>query len=140
MLVRVLVFCLNAEDGLSFSKGLSDSNEPALWSHTLDGQIASWIEVGEPSVDRIKKATRLAQRVSVYCFNTRADVWWVQSAGALNSLGVSVFRFAWEEVTALEPLLQRTMSLSVTISESSIYVSDDQRTLALNVTRLSGQQ
>ena len=58
MMVRVLAYCINANETLEFTKGVSAVDEPDLWHHTLDGQLSSWIDVGEPSVDRIKKATR----------------------------------------------------------------------------------
>ena len=139
MLVRMLVYCLNAEEGLRFSKGLSDASEPALWVHALDGQITSWIEVGEPSPDRVKKATRQARGVAVYCFNTRADVWWEQSRQAFSQLAASVFRFDWQQVQALGPMLKRTMNLSVTISEDALYVSDDEQTRELTIEHLSAK-
>src|SRR5690606_12598237 len=75
MMARVLAYCLNASPSLTFCKGLSDSDEPDVWEHTLDGRIALWIDVGEPAYDRVKKACRVAERVKVYCFNTRASVW-----------------------------------------------------------------
>jgi len=57
MMARVLAYCLNADDGLEFSKGLSDNEQPDLWRRSLDGRILDWIEVGEPSADRLRKAS-----------------------------------------------------------------------------------
>ena len=79
MMTRVLAFCMNTQEHLSFTKGLSDIDQPDIWARTLDDQIFLWIDVGEPSFDRIKKSTRLARNVKVYCFNSKADVWWKQS-------------------------------------------------------------
>lgn len=69
MMARVLVFCLNAQEYLVFTKGLSAVEEPDIWARTLDGRISLWIDVGEPAVDRIRKATRLSPAVMVYSFN-----------------------------------------------------------------------
>ena len=60
MMVRVLAYCIDAHEQLTFTKGISAPDEPDLWQHTLDGQICLWVEVGEPSFDRIKK--RFVQR------------------------------------------------------------------------------
>ncbi len=73
-MARVLAYCINAEEHLSFTKGLSSTEEPALWVKSLDGQISSWIDVGEPSLERIKKATRISQVVKVYTFNTKSEL------------------------------------------------------------------
>ena len=90
---------------------------------TLDDQIALWIDVGEPAVERIKKAGRLSPVVKVYSFNARSDVWWDQGRAGFNELPVSVYRFDWENIRSLAALVQRTMDLSVTITGNSAYVA-----------------
>ena len=46
MAVRILAFCLNARKELVFSKGRSDTEEPDIWAHSLDGNLELWIDVG----------------------------------------------------------------------------------------------
>ncbi|PSJ18617.1 YaeQ family protein [Nitrosomonas supralitoralis] len=123
MMVRMLAFCINAQESLSLTKGLSTAEEPDLWAHTPDGRIALWIDVGEPAPDRIKKATRLAQTVKVYSFNSKSNVWWIQEQAKFNSLTAAIFQFQWDNIQALAKLTQRTMDISVTISEESAYVA-----------------
>ena len=77
-MVRVMAYCMNAQEQLVFTKGLCAVDEPNIWVRTLDYQLALWIDVGEPAVDRIKKATRLSTAVKVYSFNSKSDVWWNQ--------------------------------------------------------------
>lgn len=126
MMARVLAYCLNAEEGLAFSKGgLSTPDEPDIWTHTLDGQLSRWIDVGEPAVDRLKKACRLTSQVSVYSFNSKSDVWWSQSQEKLASLPVSVYQFSWADIQAVASMVSRVMELSVTISGDSIHVATD---------------
>ena len=123
MMVRVLAFCINAEEYLVFTKGLSEAEEPDIWLRTLDDQLSVWIDVGEPAVDRIKKATHLAPTVKVYSFNSKSDVWWDQSQAQFTKLSASVFQFDWEQIQALARLVQRTMDISVTISDDSAHVA-----------------
>ena len=125
MMVRVLAYCINAQEHLTFTKGLSDIDEPDLWVRTYDEQTALWIEVGEPSVDRVKKASRLANEVRVYSFNSKSNVWWNQSEEKIKRLGVSVFRFNWENIQALAALVQRTMDISISITGDSAYVATE---------------
>jgi len=123
MMARVIAFCLNAEEFLAFTKGLSAVDEPDIWSQSLDGQVTLWIDVGEPAFDRMKKATRQAKAVKVYSFNSKSDVWWQQSQGKYADLGVSVFQFQWPEIQAVAALVQRTMELSVSVTGDSAYIA-----------------
>ncbi|MEO6594550.1 MAG: YaeQ family protein [Planctomycetota bacterium] len=66
LLTRVLAFALEHKEGLSFSKGLCDGDEPALWVKTPDGRVIEWIEVGSPAADRLHRAAKLAERVVIY--------------------------------------------------------------------------
>ncbi|MDH5493364.1 MAG: YaeQ family protein [Myxococcales bacterium] len=65
LIARMLAYGLLFEEGLKFSKGLSSSEEPALWTHDLTGQLLHWIDVGTPSADRIHLASKRAERVSI---------------------------------------------------------------------------
>ena len=123
MMVRVLVFCINAQENLTFTKGLSSIEEPDMWVRTLDDQVSLWIDVGEPAIDRVKKASRIASEVSVYSFNSKSDVWWDQGQSKFKQLNASFFRFKWEEVQSLATLVERTMDISVTITGDSAYVA-----------------
>ena len=123
MMVRVLAFCINAQEYLTFTRGLSEVDEPDIWVRTLDDQIALWIDGGEPAVDRIKKATRLASVVKIYSFNSKSDVWWQQVQAKTGGLEASVFQFQWQDIQSLAALVQRTMDCSVTITGDSAYVA-----------------
>lgn len=123
MMARVLVFCLNAQEYLVFTKGLSAVEEPDIWARTLDGRISLWIDVGEPAVDRIRKATRLSPAVMVYSFNSKSETWWAQERAKFNELPVAVSRFQWGGIQALAALVKRTMDLSVTITGDTAYVA-----------------
>jgi len=126
MMIRVLAFCLNAQEGLAFTKGLSTPDEPDIVARSLDDSMTLWIDVGEPAPDRIKKATRVAKAVRVYSFNTKSDVWWQQGKAKFADLPVSVCQIRWDSAQALARLVERTMELSLTISEETAYFSSGQ--------------
>ncbi len=73
LLTRVLAFALEYKEGLAFSKGLSEADEPALWVKSGDGRVLEWIEVGAPAPDRLHRAAKAAERVVVWC-HRRPDV------------------------------------------------------------------
>jgi len=137
MMARLVAFCINAEERLKFTKGLSEVEEPDIWLRTLDDQIALWIDVGEPDVERVKKATRKAQSVKVYCFNSKSDVWWEQSKAKFDQLSAQVYRFEWSEIQALAELVQRTMPMSMMITGDSAYVTIGAGQCEINWTQLN---
>ncbi len=126
MMARVVAFCINAQEYLKFTKGLSEIEEPDLWAKTLDDQIALWIEIGEPDAERIKKVTRLAQAVKVYSFNSKSDVWWMQSREKFNKLKASYYRFDWQAIQMLATKVSRNMVISVMITGQSAYITFDE--------------
>ena len=123
MMARVLAYCINAREQPAFTKGPCAAEEPDIRAHTLDDRTALWIDVGEPAVDRIRKATRRSPEVSVYSFNSKSAVWREQRRAVPGVLPVSVFRFQHEEVKSLVTRVQRTMDLSVTITGYSACVA-----------------
>tara|TARA_R110002073_G_scaffold282125_2_gene446350 strand:- start:1098 stop:1730 length:633 start_codon:yes stop_codon:yes gene_type:complete len=125
MMVRVLAFCLNTREQLLFCKGLSDTEEPDLWAHSLDGNLELWIDVGEPAADRVKKSSRVADQMRVYCFNNKAPTWWQQNRDQLSQLTVDIYRFEWEQVQALAAISDRGMDFSITLSGDSVYVASE---------------
>jgi uncharacterized protein YaeQ len=66
LLTRVIAYALLHEEGIAFGKGLSATEEPALWIKDLQGNVRAWIEVGTPSADRLHKASKAAPRVVVF--------------------------------------------------------------------------
>jgi uncharacterized protein YaeQ len=136
MMVRVLVFCLHVyqdhENLMTFTKGLSAIDEPDIWLRGLDDQLHLWVDVGEPSFERIKKSCRLAKQTYVYSFNSKSNAWWKQSQTQFNSLPVNVSSFDWQEVQALSGLLSRTMDLSVTLSGQSAYIAGEHNQVEVN--------
>ena len=125
MMVRVMAFCINAQEGLVLTKGLDEVEQPDLWVRTMDEQTTLWIDVGEPSFERIKKACNVSRAVKVYTFNTKSDVWWSQGLSKFSRLDASVYQFPWESIEALAGLVKRTMDLSVTITGDSAYIAGE---------------
>ena len=125
MMARILAFCIHASPELCFTKGLSTSDEPDIWVKELDDTISLWVDVGEPEPERIKKASRLANKVMVYSFNAKSETWWKQNQGKLELLDASIIRFDAKAMEMLASYMNRTMDLSVMLSGQSAYVSSE---------------
>ena len=66
LIARLLAYLLEFVDGIAFSRGISDPDEPAIAVRDLTGAIDTWIEVGTPDATRLHKASKAARRVAVY--------------------------------------------------------------------------
>jgi uncharacterized protein YaeQ len=123
MMVRVLGYCINAQERLTFTPGVCAPDEPDILLKGLDDQILLWIEVGEPSAEKIKKATRVAKEVKVYSFNSKAEAWWNIEQKKFAGLRAEIYRLDWHAVQTLASMTERTMDCSMTISGNSAYIS-----------------
>ncbi len=137
MMARIMAYSINAEENLEFSAGLSTPDEADIRAMTLDGQISLWIDVGEPSIDRIKVASRSAPSTKVYSFNSKSVTWWEQVSREAIKLPVAIYRFNWEEISALSGLIERTNTISITIADQSAYVATDAGTCEIEWIQLS---
>lgn len=144
MLIRLLAFALNvpSSDGqgmLEFAKDMWDADEPAIWQKDLTGQIAHWIEVGQPDDRRLSRACSRVGRVSVYSFGTSTPVWWKGIEPGLSRVrNLSVWQILAEQSRALSVLAQRSMELQVTVQDGAVWVGDGDRSIEVSPVRLCG--
>jgi uncharacterized protein YaeQ len=97
LLTRVIAYCLCYEEGIAFSKGLSTTDEPALWIRDAQGNLRTWIEVGTPSAERLHKASKAVPRVVIFTHNDPAQL------PREAARGKAIHRAETIEVYALEP-------------------------------------
>lgn len=125
LMVRLLAFALHADERLQFTRGLSSSDEPDLWLHSLGGEIEQWIEVGLPDERRLRKACSRARQVTVYAYGGRsAAIWWQGIAAQLERFdNLQVFAIPKEAGDALTALCTRNMQLNATIQEGTLWIA-----------------
>jgi uncharacterized protein YaeQ len=141
LVTRLLAYCLEYTEGIAFSKGLSDPDEPAIVVRDLTGVLQSWIEVGSPDAERLHRAAKAAPDVAVYCHRgldslmTRLDGERIHRAGEIRLRAMDP-----ELLAGLVSRLDRRMSLDLTVSDHTLYVSlgDDTLTGVLEERRLGG--
>jgi uncharacterized protein YaeQ len=140
MMVRLLAFALHADEYLSFGRGLSSEEEPALWQKDLTGAIDLWIEVGQPDEKTIRQACGRAKQVFIYTYGGRsADQWWGKNLATLARLhNLAVMNLPLEGSHALTTLAQPSMQLQCTIQEGQIWIADGETTAHIELTNLKG--
>ncbi len=138
MMVRLLTFVLHAHESLSFGRGLSTEEEPALWQKDLTGAIDLWIEVGQPDEKAVRRACGRAKQVYIYTYGGRgADQWWEKNLATLERPNnLTVMNLPLDGLRALATLAQPNMQLQCTIQEGEIWMADGENSAHITLTLL----
>ena len=128
LLTRVLAYCLEYAEGIAFSKGLSDPDDPAISVRDLTGALQVWVDVGLPEPERLHRASKAAPRVAVYTHKDPGQ--WVaklEAAKIYRAEKLEVFALDREWLASFVARLERRMHFSLARSEGEIYltVGDD---------------
>ena len=131
MLVRILVFAINANEQLEFTRGLSTAEVPDLWEKDPTGAIVHWIELGQPSMKRLNRACNHSPKVSVYTYaENRARMWVQQNQGDLAQQDrLQIIHLPMEQLEQLIPTLTRSLSLQCTLQDELIWFGNSQKSL-----------
>jgi uncharacterized protein YaeQ len=130
LLTRLLAYCLEYTEGIAFSKGLSDPDEPAISVRDLTGALQRWIEVGAPDAARVHKAAKAAPEVVVYAHRD-VDQLLARLAGErIHRAGAIRIRAIDRDLlSALVARLDRRMSFDLAVSDRTLYLSLGEETL-----------
>jgi len=142
LMVRLLAYALlvDGDEGLAFTRGLSETDEPDLWRLDLTGAIRQWIEVGLPDERRILRACGRAEEVIVFAYGRGAEVWWAGVRDRVARAGnLTVYALPAEATRALAELAERGMSLNVNVTDRSAWVSTDRGEATVELRMLTGE-
>jgi uncharacterized protein YaeQ len=130
LVTRLLAYCLEYRDGIAFSKGLSDPDEPAIVVRDLTGVLQAWIEVGSPDAERLHRAAKAAPDVAVYT-HRGLDALQARLAGERihRSPEIRLRAVDPELHAALVARLDRRMNFDLTVADRMLYVSLGEETL-----------
>jgi len=137
LLTRVLAYCLEYAEGIAFSKGLSDPDEPAIHIRDLTGALQSWIEVGAPEAARLHRASKASPRVVVYTHKDGEQLAARLAGEKIHRIeALELYAVDREWLTALAERLARRMTFTLTVSEKHVYLSLGEETLSAAVRRI----
>ncbi len=126
LMVRILAFARFADEHLSFTKDLFETDEPALWQKDLTGQLEKWIEVGLPDETKVKKASARCPEVAVITYGSQVDDWLTRNNKIKNMANVSVWKLSNATTAGIQTLCERTMQLQLNIIDGEWTLSSDQ--------------
>ena len=123
MMTRLLAYCLEYEEGIVFSEGISSTDEPAVLVRDLTGALIAWIEVGAPDADRLHHGSKLAERTVVYTHRDPAKVMAPWAGKRIHrSDAIVLHSFDPGFVDAAVVALERRNTMTVSITERELYL------------------
>lgn len=136
MVTRVLAYCLEYVEGITFSEGLSSTDEPPVLVRDLTGRLTTWIEVGAPDADRLHFASKLADRTTIYTHRDPQKVIAAWAGKRIHELEkITLHSFDDGFVDAVVAQIERRTTLSVSVTEGQLYLDVNGTTLISTVHR-----
>ncbi|GAA1630502.1 YaeQ family protein [Leucobacter chromiireducens] len=133
MVTRILAYCLEYEEGIAFSAGVSTTDEPAVLVRDLTGAITAWIEIGAPDAQRLHFGSKLAERTAVYTHRDPGKLFAAWEGKTIHEADRIVVRaFDPRLIEALAAAVDRRNTMTVSLTEGQLYVD-------LNGASLSGE-
>jgi uncharacterized protein YaeQ len=124
MIARVLAYLLEYTEGITFSRGVSEPEEPMISVRDLTGAITSWIEIGTPDAARLHKAAKSAARVAVYCHKEGAQ--WLKglaAAGIHRADALELYAIDRALIGDLVARLDRRIGFALSVNDRELLVS-----------------
>jgi uncharacterized protein YaeQ len=131
LMTRVLAYCLEYEEGIAFTEGISATDEPAVLVRDATGSITAWIEVGAPDAERLHRGSRLADRTTIYTHRDPAKLL-PQWAGKKihRAEAITLHSFDPGFIDDAADALERRNTMSVSVTEHELYLELNGRTLS----------
>ncbi len=124
LVARLLALAIFFETDLTFTKGLSATDEPDIWAKGADDRVKLWVEVGLPDADRIIKASRHSGRVALLACGRALTSWDQQHLPKLTMIdNLTVASIDASFINTLVTHLERVINWSITITEGNLYLA-----------------
>jgi uncharacterized protein YaeQ len=137
LLTRVLAYCLEYGEGIGFSGGVSDTDQPAIAVRDLTGALRVWIDIGAPEAARLHRAAKLAPRVAVYTHKDAGQLAARLSAEKIHRAeALELYAVDRDWLASLSARLERRMEFALTVADRNVYLSLGAETLTCSVPRV----
>ena len=137
LLTRVLAYCLEFAEGIGFSRGISEPDEPALSVRDLTGALKVWIDIGSPDAARLHKAAKAAPRVAVYTHKDPAQLQQQLAGERIHRAdALELYAIDRDVIAGLMKRLERRMSFDLSVTDRHLFISIGDTTLSGDVERI----
>jgi uncharacterized protein YaeQ len=123
MWTRVLAYCLEYREGITFSPGISAGDQPAILARDLTGQITLWVEIGAPDAERLHRGSKIAQRVAVYTYRDVVQLKQQLSGSRIQRAEeIPIYVVERSLLDALIAGLERRTAFGIVVTEGQLYI------------------
>jgi uncharacterized protein YaeQ len=123
---RILAYCLEYKEGISFSKGLSEADVPAISVRDLTGALTAWIEIGSPDAARLHKASKASPRVAVYTHKEpRIFLRAYEGERIHKAESLELYAVDRELLAEFVQRLERRMKFAMTVTDGQLFLDFD---------------
>ncbi len=123
MVTRLLAYCLEWEEGIAFSEGLSSTDEPAVVVRDRTGRLTAWIEVGAPDAARLHHGSKKADRTTIYTHREPDKVLALWAGKKIHEAEqITLHSFDPGFIDAAVAALERRTTISVSVTERQLYL------------------
>lgn len=124
LLTRVLAYCLEYAEGIGFSRGLAEPDEPAVSVRDLTGAVQVWIEIGNPDAARLHKASKASPRTVVYTHKDPAQLLRQLEGERIHKREAIEIRAVDRNLLAgMVERLDRRMTFALSCSDGHVYIT-----------------
>jgi uncharacterized protein YaeQ len=136
LVTRLLAYALEYDEGIEFSRGISDPEEPTISIRDLTGQLKVWVEIGNPDPSRVHKASKASPRVKIYTHkDPKQLVDRLAGERIHRAEDIEVWAVDRAFIAQVAQRLDRRMSFSLSVTDRELLLSIGSETLSGRLVR-----
>lgn len=137
MLARMIAYCCEYREGIAFSKGLDEPEQPAIWAHSLSGEITLWVEIGVPSAEKLHRASKTGADVAVYTHRNPAILMQqLEGQNIHRSERIKIYAIPSPFLNELGQLIEKRTSISLSVSDETLFLDIGDQHLSAKMERI----
>src|SRR5688572_24632175 len=134
MLVRILAYCLEYQEGIALTDGVSSGEEPAVCVRDLTGRLTAWIEVGMPDAERLHRGSKHAGRAAVYTHRDAGQLLRQLAGKKIHKADeMQIHAFDSRFIDEVAGRIERRTELTLSVTERTLYLQVGARSLSSTV-------
>jgi len=138
LIARVLAYALEYTEGIGFSGGIAEADQPAIFVRDLTGTLKAWIDIGSPDAARLHKASKAAPRVAVYTHKEPRLLIKALSGERIHRVEqLELYAIDRELSAGLVERLERRMRLDLSVTDRHLFATIGDSTFSGAVERIS---